>query len=116
MKEGNKKWEEEFRAIFGIKVRPNNQEDETKAFLLEKFWQEHPIGEMVDFISQVEQSAYDKAIEAVRVLIKEDMVGIKNGQYISVEDAEIGEYNQALYVAISEINKLKTNERTNTTN
>ena len=100
MKEGNKKWEEEFRAIFGIKVRPNNQEDETKAFLLEKFWQEHTIGEMVDFISQVEQSAYDKAIEIVEG-VKEECQVCDNKEKHSTPR------NDVIDDAISEITKLK---------
>lgn len=65
-------WEERFRNMFSIKVSPLNEDDKTKAFLLEKYWQEHPIGEMIDFIRQTLSNQLEE-VKRITGSVKKDL-------------------------------------------
>lgn len=64
-------WEKEFREKYSIKVTVKSEVDKTKAFLLERYWQYFPIGEMVDDINAIIFSSNRAIISRVVFLIDE---------------------------------------------
>jgi len=47
-------------------------------------------------VSDAKEEERERIRKLVNKLFKSSLVGIKNGQYINIESAEIGEYNQSL--------------------
>lgn len=68
MNDTKEKWEEEFRDRFGIIVTPDHEKDGTKAFLMEKYWQEGALTDIVVYFKEVISQQRD---EARREVLKE---------------------------------------------
>lgn len=61
---------------------------------------ENEYGEVEDFTSEV-LAVFRERAEKMR---KDDIVGIKNGEYTDIKSAEIGGFNAALDTLLSDLN------------
>lgn len=81
---------EDFANKFAIKVTPNNAEDETKAFLLEKFWKETTLNDMADYWLSKIHDSQRRLVEEIVKNIEEQISQAHRIQSPRLDDTIMG--------------------------